>query len=168
MKSPPGASDASQEGHRHACADTKVDGEDLHWRGNLRDNRPPRRRPSSSGHRRATDDPGCTCRTPGEVVPRGHQSGPGRIGHWPTLRSSRKRYPTPRTVSMRSAASPIFLRRLLTWTSIVRSSTMASSPIAASISSWRVKARPACRRRASRRRNSVGVRINSSSARSAR
>ena len=59
-----------------------------------------------------------------------------------TSRGSRNRYPTPRTVSMRSAASPSFFRRLLTWTSMVRSRTTASSPIAASISSWRVNARP--------------------------
>ena len=58
---------------------------------------------------------------------------------------------------MRSAASPSFLRRLLMWTSIVRSRTTASSPMAASISSKRVKARPAWRSSTSSRRNSVGV-----------
>ncbi len=60
-----------------------------------------------------------------------------------TSRGSWNRYPTPRTVSMSSPASPSFFLRLLMWTSIVRSSTIASSPMAASISSNRVNARPA-------------------------
>ena len=58
---------------------------------------------------------------------------------------------------MSSPASPSFFLRLLICTSIVRSSTIASSPIAASISSNRVNARPAWRSKTSSRRNSVGV-----------
>ena len=58
------------------------------------------------------------------------------------FQSSRKRYPTPRTVSIASALGPIFLRRARMWTSMVRSRTRVSSPNAESISSVRSNARP--------------------------
>ena len=55
----------------------------------------------------------------------------------PAELGSRKRYPTPRTVSTTSAVSPSLRRMARMCTSIVRSSTIVSSPNAALISSVR-------------------------------
>src|ERR1043165_6342120 len=67
------------------------------------------------------------------------------------------RYPTPRTVWIRSPAVPSFFRIAVMWTSIVRSVTVTPGPIARDISWARDRIRPLAWRSAVSSRNSVRV-----------